>query len=229
MKRKHQIITLALVGALALGVAVSSVSAETVTLWQAKGNGRSAEVQFSDYGNGIRAGGRINLFQNNGQTFLFYEIWGNDPSSEVCHTEIGNDGTEFTICVFTRTTYNYGWGLIPTNDIEFTATSAHLATTTGPGFSTTHCVTVVSNSVTTCSAGASVAFNLLWTANDLSTKSSAGVTETAIGPFKFTSQGAVQGTSAFVSGSALGIGVANAPGWLGDTKIIKNIATQTTP
>jgi hypothetical protein len=226
MKRQPQIMIRAILVALALAFSISA-SAGTVTLWKGKGNGRGAEAQFSDNENGLQAGGRINLFQNNGQTFLFFEMWGNDPTSESCQTVIDQFGNEIRICTYTRRIYDYGWGLIPSNDVQFTSTSVDLQTTTGPDFSTTRCTTVVSNSVTTCAAGPAAVFDLTWTSNDLSSYSAKEI-EQSIGSFKFKNKGEYEATSAYVNGTVNGRSLADAPGRLGDTKG-DNIASQTVP
>jgi hypothetical protein len=235
MKTQHNIIVRAFLLLLALGLFGISASAATVTLWNVKGNGRSAEAQFSDAipsggGSILSGGGRINVFQNGGSAFLFYEIWGNDPSSRFCTDNVDQFGNVITICVYTRFNYDSGWGLIPTNDIQFTATGADLSTTTGPSFSTTRCTTDSSGPTptTNCVSGTPVTFDLTWTSNDLSSYVTEGETKQAFDSFRFKSEGTVRATSAYVTGTADGHSFTNAPGRLGDTKG-KNVATEVVP
>ncbi len=227
MKTQHNIIARAGLLLLALVVAGISALAGTVTLWDVKGNGRVAEVQFANE----NGGGKINLFQNGNSTFMFYEIWGNDLTSQNCSYYTDDFGNLITICTYTRFFYSSGWGEIPSSEIEFTATGAHLVTTTGAGFSDTRCTTDFNTDppTTTCGPSAGGSFDLTWESNNLSTNSTAGVTQYAIGPFTFTSQGTVLSTSAYVDGNALGRSVAYAPGRLGTTKIVKNVATEVVP
>lgn len=210
---------------LVLGCLTGSASAATTNiLWQTKGEGRSAEVQFTD----SLGGGRINLLQMSGSTFMFYEIWGNDPTSRVCTQFFDEFGNIITICSFTRSNYDYGWGQIANSDLQFTGTNTTLVVTNGAGFSSTRCVTTTSNAVTTCTSGAPISFNLTWTANPFSGNTIVGANQTAIGPFTFTSTGALVSRSAYVSGTVNGREFSNAPGRVGETKG-KNIATVTVP
>lgn len=192
------------------------------SIWRVKADGRSAEAQFSD----ALGGGRINAFQNGGSTFLFYEIWGNDPESRVCTFVADQFGNTIEVCVFTRFNYDYGWGEIPSTDLQFTATHAHLLTTTGTNFSNTRCTTDTSGTspVTNCTNGTPVTFDLAWQPNNNSRERFAGVKQHSIASFTFTSHGKSEATSAFVTGHANGRTVFNAPGRLGDIKG-KHVAT----
>lgn len=221
MKTQHHIITRAVLLLLALVVAGITASAVTVTLWSVKGNGKSAEAQFSD----TTGGGRINLYQNGGQTFMFYEIWGYEPTSEYCTDTTDEFGNTITVCRFTLFNYDYGWGLIPSSDIEFTATNAHLVT----NFSGTRCTTDSAGvTPTTTCASYIEGFDLTWSLNNVSTNSTSGVNQNAFRSFTFTSEGKVLAISAFVNGYVTGRQLINAPGRLGDTKV-KNVATVVVP
>jgi len=208
------------------------VYAVTITLWSTRGNGRVAEVQFTD---GI-GGGRVNLYQNSGQTYMFYETWAGDPSSYGCINTNDQYGNPIVVCYYAVINYEYGWGLVfpdGLNVVQFTATSARFYGVTGPAFSNTRCRLYTSDGHTvtnkTCTAGLDQSFDLSWTANDLSTEDASRTTQYGIGPFTFTSQGAVNSDSAFVTGSINGRGIYNAPGRLGDTIKSKNVATQVAP
>ena len=196
------------------------------SIWRVKADGRSAEAQFSD----ALGGGRINAFQNGGSTFLFYEIWGNDPTSQVCVSITDQFGNETLICVFTRFNYDYGWGEIPSADLPFTATNAHLLTTTGTNFSNTRCTTDTSgpSPVTTCTNGSPLTFDLTWQPNNSSRERFAGVKQRSIASLTFTTYGKSETTSASVTGHANGRKIFNAPGRLGDIKG-KHVATVTAP
>jgi len=211
--------------AVSLTVALAVALAGTVqagTIWQASGTGRSVQAQFSAAG----GGGTITLQQNGASTLLFYESWGNDPSSRQCHQEFDPSGNVITICSFTRTTYDSGYGVIPSADLQFLATGARLITTTGPAFVNNRCTTDASGPtpVTTCGPAAPVSFDLSWTGNGHSTTSTAGASQRTLGAFKLTEVSTLQAGSAEVDGVALGHELARAPGTVGTTKG-KHVAT----
>jgi hypothetical protein len=231
MKRQHQITARALLVGLALCVAVVSIYAATITLWSTRGNGRVAELQFND-NDGV-GGGRFNLYQTSGQTYAFFESWVPDSLSLECHVVYDQYGNPIETCYYSRFFYDYGWGSVSSNDVQFTATSARAYFLTDGGWTVTHCSIFTSDGSTVtnkvCGPGSAFAFNLTWKANKLSTEDASRTTAYGIGPFTFTSQGAVRTDSAFVSGYFGGRPVYSAPGRLGDTIKSKNVATQTTP
>jgi hypothetical protein len=211
--------------AVSLTVALAVALASTVqagTLWQAKGDGRSVQAQFSETG----GGGTITLQQNGASTLLFYESWGNDPSSEYCIEYFDEFGYSYTICVFTRTTYDSGYGVIPSTDLQFSATGARLSTTTGPAFVNHRCTTDTAGPapVTTCGPATPASFDLSWTANGHSTTTTAGSSLRTLGAFKFTEGSTLQAGSAEVDGVALGHELTRAPGTVGTTRG-KHLAT----
>ena len=194
---------------LALIVAMTA-TAQADTTWQRKGSGRSAEVQFSDAG----GGGRLNLVQIKGSSFMFYESWGNDPTSILCNDITDQFGNIVTVCTFRRTAYDSGWGEIPNTDVQFTGADAHLLTTTGASFFSTHCVTDSAGPapVTSCAPAVPASFDLTWTASNTSGTQSLGASRQTIGVFRFDSVARTIGTSAYVKGSALGHPLEKAPG-----------------
>jgi hypothetical protein len=230
---KTKTLVTAILAALVMTVTLTSTvfaADKTATMiWQAKGDGRSAEVQFSD----TLGGGRIHLFQNGDSTFLFYEIWGDDPTSESCQVIIDQYGNITVVCVFTRFNYDYGWGVIPSSDVEFLADgTVNLVTTTGAGFTSIRNTTDTSSStpVTTTTSGIPHTFLLAWQPNDFSTFSTKGETKHAFASFAFKSDGSSESRSAYVSGQIDGTAreLFDAPGRLGDTTG-KNEATVTAP
>ena len=205
------IITVALAGTVQAG-----------TIWQANGAGRSVQAQFSDAG----GGGTLALQQNGASTLLFYESWGNDPSSLSCHEYVDDFGNIITTCTFTRTTYDSGYGVIPSTDLQFSATGARLITTTGPGFVNNRCTTDTAGPapVTTCGPATPASFDLSWTGNGHSTTTTAGASQRTLGAFKLTEVSTLQAGSAEVDGVALGHELARAPGSVGTTRG-KHVAT----
>ena len=179
---------------------------------------------------------------------MFYEIWGNDPTSEVCTGYFDPAGNVYEVCVFTRATYDYGWGEISSTDIVFDASGAQLTTTTGANFSTSRCTTDTSGPtpVTACAPAGPVTFDLDWTSGFagivcttyavppvptscepavpavpspiLSSQSTLGLTQYNIGTFRFENLVLVKATSAYAYGTALGRRLDFAPGRLGVTK-----------
>jgi hypothetical protein len=198
-----------------------------ITAFIAKGHGRSAEVQFTDH----LGGGRINLLQMNGSTdtFMFYEIWGFDPTSESCHFEIDQFGNITETCVFTRSFTDTGWGLIPNSNVQITSTNARIDVALGSSFTNNHCTTTLSNSVTTCGTGIGGVFDIEWLVTDSSSNTAVGASQTAIGPFTLSSSGTSASRSAYASGTAMGRAFANAPGRVGTLTSSKNTATVSEP
>ena len=105
-----------LAGSAALSSAPAGVSLETpdesieaqldasrrhVTVWQGKGAGRVLKAQLAVYGedNG-GAGGRIELHENGGDWFTFYEHWGADLNSQSCQFYTDEFGNTCLPCVF---------------------------------------------------------------------------------------------------------------------------------
>ena len=208
--------------AISLTVALAG-TVQAGTIWQASGTGRSVQAQFSAAG----GGGTITLQQNGASTLLFYESWGNDPSSRQCHQEFDPSGNVITICSFTRTTYDSGYGVIPSADLQFLATGARLITTTGAAFVNHRCTTDTAGPtpVTTCGPTTPASFDLSWTANGRSTTATVGASQRTLGAFKFTSfPSTLEAGSAEVDGVALGHELTRAPGTVGTTKG-KHIAT----
>ncbi len=215
-------VSLTVAMAVVLAVALAS-TVQAGTIWQASGTGRNVQAQFSEQG----GGGTITLQQNGASTLLFYESWGNDPSSEYCIEYFDEFGYPYTICVFTRTTYDSGYGVIPSTDLQFSATGARLITTTGAAFVNHRCTTDTAGPtpVTTCGPTTPASFDLSWTANRHSTTSTAGASQRTLGAFKFTSfPSTLEAVSAEVDGVALGHELTRAPGTVGTTKG-KHVAT----
>lgn len=200
-----------------VSMAPAAPPALPAVIWIGYGTGKSAEAQFSDADG---SGGRINLFRNNGQTFLYYEIWGNDPASEVCNAIIDQFGNIITICSFTRTFYDSGWGTIPSTDVQLVGADTHLLTTTGANFTANRCTTDTSGMtpVTTCASVSALHFDLTWTPNGQSSTDTLSRNRQTIGAFTFDSAGGSHAVSAFVKGSVLGHTLVRAPGKLADTE-----------
>ena len=207
--------------AISLTVALAG-TVQAGTIWQAKGDGRSVQAQFSEAG----GGGTITLQQNGASTLLFYESWGNDPTSRYCVATTDEFGNTTTVCIYTRTTYDSGYGVIPSTDLQFTATGARLITTTGAAFVNHRCTTDTAGPtpVTTCGPATPASFDLSWTGNSHSTTTTAGASQRTLGAFKCTEVSTLQAGSAYVDGVALGRELTLAPGSVGTTKG-KHVAT----
>jgi hypothetical protein len=79
--------------------------------------------------------------------------------------------------------------------------------------------------VTTCGDAAGGTFDLSWTRNGRSDKSSIGVTQYRLSTFRFDNLSAIKAESADVTGTALGHQMTDAPGLVGTTRG-KNVATE---
>jgi hypothetical protein len=219
--------------AVSLTVALAGALAGTVqagTIWQAKGDGRSVQTQFSeDNRNSAQhpgGGGKVTLQQIDDSTLLFYEIWGNDWSGRECTDNVDQFGNIITTCTYSRTTYDSGYGVIPSTDLQFLATGARLITTTGATFVNNRCTTDTAGPtpVTTCGPATPASFDLSWTGNGHATTATAGASQRTLGTFKLAEVSTLQASSAEVDGVALGHELARAPGTIGTTRG-KHVAT----
>jgi hypothetical protein len=129
--------------------------------------------------------------------FLFYEMALTDPTTG-------------------RTVYDYGFGTIPTSDVEITPAAAHVHTSTSvPGFTTQQCVY---DSGWMCTEGTSGAIDVSWVQNGFETAFSSGTSRIQSPVITQHDQATFWSVTASATGDIVGRSFTTAYGNLYDTR-----------
>jgi hypothetical protein len=204
--------------------------AATVDVWTGTWNGASA----SAWSYGAFEGGYIDAFENKTpqgrRAFLNFTMWSVDPTSEQCSEWTDWWGSTYTWCWFTRSTYTYGWGEIPQQLAQFTATTARVKGTLPASFSGYVCNFDWEDWTSApCSEATGGAIDVRWNKDGGYSHMSSGTQQQSYGTFTFKTQGTYRSTSAQAQGTILGLSF-HGSGGVGTTRGV-NVAksVQRTP
>jgi len=193
-------------------------AATTTDVWHGTWNGGSAQVSFWN-GTG---GGYLDVFENNaGQNrnaYLTFSRWSFDPNSLQCWSWTDWWGYTYSWCYYTKYSYAYGWGQIPTSDAQLTPGQARVHTTLPSTFGGYQCTIDYQNWIFECTSAAGGDVDVAWHKDGVYSTFHSGTDQQEYGPYSFKSQGTYRTTSARASGSLLGTAFDDAYGYFGDTK-----------
>lgn len=194
-------------------------AATQTDVWRQTWNGGSANAQFWS----PTGGGYIDLFENKsnmGQfAYLTVSAWGVDPTSQRCETWEPWPGEVWQWCFYSRSTYTYVWGQIPTGDAAITPGLARVKTTLGAGVAGYQCTYDYDNWANSgCVAPTGGVVDVRWNKNGFTSSFHSGTDQQTFGPYTYKSQGTWRSASADATGTVLGIDFSGGYGYFGDTR-----------
>jgi len=194
------------------------------TVWHSTQLGRSAAANGSDPASG--AFFNLNAWENGtgasrtASVSFFFQ--GPDPASQYCYQYWDPFLGWQTYCYYGSYVTEYGWGQIPTTDFQVAAnaSSAHLHTTTGPGFLIQTCRFDPYYGYYCSTGTSSKTLDVLWNDSHVWRTMNNGTSDTTSGNFTYRSTGIYTSHSADVSGTALGatFSPSNSFGQISDSK-----------
>lgn len=201
--------------------AVASAKQALVTHFNWNGGGASASSWTPE------SGFYIDVNDNGTTAYLSFNANSVDPTSKKCFSEVYPPKDPFfpppppyEYCWYTRYTYTYGWGMIPSTDFHTTKHAARLSTTvtSGSEFFFQSCTVDKDAGTFTClPAGASGTIDMTWSSNGVASSFHSGVDHKTYGSATYKTTGRWVTSSADASGTVLGIAV-TAQGSLMDTQ-----------
>ena len=187
-------------------------------VWHSVWNGGSA------YANswGPTSSGYIDAYENkSGQSryaYLNYYENAVDPTSQTCYSYTDWWGDTYSYCYYTRFSWDYGWGQIPTHDFQVTPSGARVKTTVAAGgtFYAYHCDVDYGSWLWNCYVPTGGTIDVKWGKSGGYSQSQSGTSEHAYGPYTYRTSGTFTSSSAHAQGSILGVSF-DAFGSFGDT------------
>lgn len=200
------------------GTGSGSGSTGPSPVWHSVWNGGNASAWLY----GWYTSGNIDAYENvsgpNRVAYLNYAYSSVDPSSLQCYSWTDWWGNTYQWCYYTRYTWDYGWGQIPTNDFQVTPKAAHVKTVIGsnPSFYAYHCSVDYSTWTFDCGVPVGGTVDVTWSKDGQWSSSHSGTDQTSWGPYTFQTSGTWSSSSAHASGSIIGT-TFDAFGGFGDT------------
>lgn len=181
------------------------------TVW----NGGSADA----YGGDALSSWSVGTWENQSRgvrtAYVSYNLYAADPTSETCVTETWDrcelPGTcapeEYVFCYYTRASWEYGYGPIPTSALRISGDAASLdVALPTAGFATEHCTAdhVAGTFECTPGGGSTGSITLSWAATDWWSNSRNGSESSTYGQYVNRTSGVWTSTSAVASGTFFG-------------------------